>query len=488
MSEKKVGCISLEMNQKCLNKLIETFGEGVHTNDVDKVFVICRDSLISQFKEECMKIGNVRTAINMMHTYCAEGLDLEQKKWNNDLEKQKKIDAKMVCRRFFSELPNLKLCESNTTDKQEVLNNLFNLSVALSYLSQEQYTFYLNGNKGFQIEILRDCFSFTMNDEALIQKNSLLADNLPFDYLKGAVKSIDRIDDFINKTIDVYGEPASELYNVIFHDDNSMLIIDLTFIFKNYRGDEFLQGWVLKKNDDSVLRFYKSPHTAERSRNRPIFKLIIDDEIHYITTPYIFWEAMNEIVFNQLPFAKKPEEWKNEQIISYANGLKNKHDSLLDDEVQMVLENNQYLFLRNKKSIDNIDLIYEKSNVSKRNVGEIDFIIIDTHHGTVYVTDTKFIRTKYDFAAFGADSAKFEQDYNEQLYVKYQWVCEHLQNLQKEINDSIDISDFSVDLFFITNAPSFARFFSKYPIIPVAELKDFLKTQSEKIVVPKTIE
>lgn len=478
-----VGCIALEMNQKCLNKLIETFGEGVYTNDVDKAFVICRDSLISQFKEGCKRIVNVETAIEIIRTYCELGLKLEENTWN-EMQTHRIIDVKMMCKCIFSELPNLRLYNNGIPDDQSVVPNLLSLSVALSYLSQEQYSFYLNRNSGFQIEILKDCFSFTMIDNAFIQKNYQLADSLSYDYLKGTVEKIDGIRDFSKKMIEIYGEPASELFNIIY-EDNPCEIIDLSSLFEKFKENEFLQGLLLRKNEDSMLQLYKSPHTVEKSRTRPIFQLNIDSQAYYLTSRYLFWEAMNEIVYNQFPFAIKPKEWKNKQLVNYVNGLKNKHDSLLDDEVQKILENNNYLFLRNKKSIDCIDLIHEKSNISDRNVGEIDFIIIDSKHKTIYVTDTKYIKTKYHFAAFGNDVSKFENEYNEQLSVKFQWICEHLQNLQREIRNSVDISKYSVDIFFITNAPSFARFFSKYPIIPVAELKEFLKTQSEKIVLNK---
>lgn len=233
-----VGCIALEMNQKCLNKLIETFGEGVYTNDVDKAFVICRDSLISQFKEGCKRIVNVETAIEIIRTYCKLGLKLEENTWN-EMQTHRIIDVKMMCKCIFSELPNLRLYNNGIPDDQSVVPNLLSLSVALSYLSQEQYSFYLNRNSGFQIEILKDCFSFTMIDNAFIQKNYQLADSLSYDYLKGTVEKIDGIRDFSKKMIEIYGEPASELFNIIY-EDNPCEIIDLSSLFEKFKENEFL--------------------------------------------------------------------------------------------------------------------------------------------------------------------------------------------------------------------------------------------------------
>ncbi|MDD4033578.1 MAG: hypothetical protein PHS48_10085, partial [Bacteroidales bacterium] len=125
----------------------------------------------------------------------------------------------------------------------------------------------------------------------------------------------------------------------------------------------------------------------------------------------------------------------------------------------------------------NINLVEEKSINPSKNVGEIDFIIIDTNKSKVYVCDCKYIKTKYDFASFYLDKESFTKKggYNEKITYKLMWVKSHINDVVKDMNLKVDVSSYSFDGFFITNTFVYYGLTSLYPIIPLKWLSNYFE-------------
>jgi hypothetical protein len=498
-------------NRLCTDQLKLSFEIGIHTNscDVEKAFFICRDILIQEFESECTKITTTYSAFSFLSSYSAVSLKMQNENINN-VEIPHNIIFKRLCKYVFSELTKRNLIWSSMNEIDDKLTDkLMHLTDSLFKLSQEQYCFYMNDNKGFQLELLDDCCAFTLNDDQLVEKQNSISKQITPYFFKGSVGEDSHIEEFQTATIKAFGEAAASFYDFIFNPTGNVFIdaeqiteqefiklvsqpspktvspesiIDLTSLYSQYPNNCFLNGLLLKKENVSMLKTYKNPHTANRSRYRPILQLCINGILHYVTTPFLVYESLDELILNQMPFASLPNEWKtNKEMVDFVNGWKNMHDKWLDDKVQEYLEKGKYVFLRNRKAIDGIDLEKEPSSIIGRNVGEIDFIIVDTNRPKIFVTDTKYIKTKYDFASFGEDKSKFTQGkkpYNEQLFIKYEWIKSNLLHLQKDLQKDgtiLELANYSVDLFFITNAPSYYSFYSKYPIIPVDKLITYLE-------------
>lgn len=497
-------------NKLCTDNLKLNFKIGIHTNsnDVDKAFIICRDTLIQEFESECKNITTTFSAFSFLRTYSIISTKPKDCTANpKDIEKN--IVAKRMCKNVFSELTKNNLVYSPINEIDDLLSDkLMCLIDSLFYLSQDQHSFYLNNNKGFQLDLFEDCCAFTLYDEGLALKQQEISKQVGPDYFQGSIGDECHIIDFMKATIEAFGNVASRFYNKVFNDNSPIFIdadklsepeffkllsqplqrsnspdriIDLTELYKEFPNDCFLNGFLLRREDVSMLESYKHPQSAKRSRYRPILQLCIDGEQYCITTPYMVSEALSEHITNQLPFASLPCEWKqNKEISEFAKEWKNLHDKWLDDEVQKILELNKLVFLRNKKAIDGVNLEEEPSSVKCRNIGEIDFIVVDTKKQKISVIDTKFIKTKYNPASFGDDKSKFTQGkkpYEEQLFIKFEWIQNNLEHLQKELKRegiTIYINKYAVDLFFITNAPTYYSFFSTYPIIPVNDLSRYL--------------
>lgn len=185
-------------------------------------------------------------------------------------------------------------------------------------------------------------------------------------------------------------------------------IIDITSLFFKYPNNPFLNGLTLRREETNLSRTLKNPNYPHRIRFRPIIELHIDNNICYVTTSQLVFEALDEQISNLIPFNILPEEWKsNELIKNFGKNWKNQHDKWLDDEVENILNKSGYYLLRNITGIDGINIVKTPAVIPNKNVGEIDFIIIDETKRTVYVVDTKCIKVKKQHACISEDKSKF---------------------------------------------------------------------------------
>lgn len=498
-------------NELCTNVLKQEFTSGIYTKeeDVDRAFEICRDVLISEFEKECTRLNTIQYVKELLRIYSSLSSELSISNSIGNKTKETIVIIKKMCKNVFGEITKYNLEDNSKTVFDNILiDRIMHISDSLLRLSQENYLFYIINNSGFQLELLDDRFAFTMYDKEVCEKFNDIARNIPIDYFRGMVSCEHLIEEFKDKSIEAFGDVASEFYDIIFFDDSPIIIddnefteedfisllsspseckssperiVDLTELVNKYPNNPFLQGLTLCRNNVNMTGTYTHPHKYNRSRFKPILQILVNGITKYITTTYLIFEALSEYISNQLPFGLLPTEWEgNVEMKRYAKNQSNKHDKWLEDAVETVLAESGYAFCRNIESIDNIALLKASTSISGKNVGEIDFIIIDAKKRNISIVDCKYLKTKSDFANFGDDKSKFtkgKQPYEQRLILKYEWVkgnFTHLQNELKNRRIDIDILGFSTDLFFITNAPTYYGFFSKYPIIPISQLRDHL--------------
>lgn len=115
----------------------------------------------------------------------------------------------------------------------------------------------------------------------------------------------------------------------------------------------------------------------------------------------MFQEAIEEICGNLLPFQVIPNEWASNQIIiNFAKKLFQEHDKWLERLCCSVIEAKKLPYKRNVKALNNVSLEKAVAHIGtkcypNRNVGEIDFIVIDKSTQIIYVIDAKHIKTRY---------------------------------------------------------------------------------------------
>src|SRR5574344_833040 len=216
-------------------------------------------------------------------------------------------------------------------------------------------------------------------------------------------------------------------------------------------------------------------------------ELTVDGCKKYFSTSFMFEEAINEHVTNQIPFNILPKEWKEIlEFKEYTKQQNEKRATWIEDYLEAILKKNSLSYLRNIKSINDKDLDKEPA-VNGGNVGEIDFIVVDHNHKKLYVIECKCLKSYYDFPSFSLDKEKFEgaknkersdkKSYNNQLRCKFDWVSKNLQDVRAELErNAINLLDasYTVDCLFLTDSKSYYSLFSEYNILSRGEIENYL--------------
>lgn len=259
-----------------------------------------------------------------------------------------------------------------------------------------------------------------------------------------------------------------------------------TNLYNKYSQPSFLKGLILTGDDTNLETAIRKPYNPNcRTRFRPIIRFNIDGRYHYISTPQLCQEAIEELVFNMLPFNELPNEWKNNSNMKqYAKFLFDEHDKWLEDPIENLFIRKGMHYFRNIKAINNISLEKAKAYIgnveySNKKVGEIDFITIDESKRTIYVIDAKLMKTRYHFQSFTLDKNHFIGDtgYEKKLLFKIDWVSKHLSDVSKAAK--IDCSGYQICGFFVTETFIYHSLHSQLPIIPISDLETYLTTKDK---------
>lgn len=268
---------------------------------------------------------------------------------------------------------------------------------------------------------------------------------------------------------------------------NSMFDADAEQARMLYRG--------LTLSRDNKLPLFdlvSKPQTMYRYLYRPILIWNIEGEDFAIVAMNGFRESIIQLTTNAIPWGKAPDEWmQNECFKKYVHSKEDDHDKWLDDEVQKRLEDAGLHFFRNITSISS------KSgaiSLNKKEVGEIDFVVINHEQKKIFVADCKHLQGRYDMITQRNDYSNFtkgKKPYNKQIENKVKWVHDNLESLNYHYikvygTDNPEILTYRIEGIFIINTPTFYMFNSDYRIYTVDVVVDVIKgnlVDPEKLIV-----
>lgn len=243
-------------------------------------------------------------------------------------------------------------------------------------------------------------------------------------------------------------------------------------------AENFYNGLTLNKENKLSLKdsVYKV-NSMERHFFRPILEISQNGKRRQLIGIEKWGESITVLATNNFQWNKAPDEWK--QNICFQQYLERKsaeHDSLLEDEVVKILNENQIPFFRNITSFSD-----GKNSVSINiaGVGEIDFIWLDTKRNKIVVADCKYNRARYDMIAFSADYSNFKDSYEKKIANKVKWIDEnrnivykHFEKQFPELN--IDIEQYEVEELFIINTPTFYMYMNRVNTVSFFNLDEFI--------------
>jgi hypothetical protein len=463
--------------------------------DIEVACKKCICLLVKEFEGECKKISTTNEVAFILSFYSALNIN------KNRYSYIERVIYSKMCKYLFGELTKLHIKSGEIKIDENFISRLYAITKLISNFSQRLYQCYLDYVSYFQLEIYESYYEITTRSQDYASMQDRLKQIVESDALKGkGINNDSQLSDFFCCAQRCFGQVVTDFQDVIINTDDVIVdcnhlnfdnfvklidyngvmpnnTVDLTTLFRKYPDNTFLDGLTLSSVNVDLLRSVHKPHDiSKRSRFRPIIAINVDGVLRYISTPFMAFEAFSELIANQIPFGLIPNEWeKNPEIVEYTKIQKEKHDKLLEDPVEKIIRDKNFLCLRNKKSINNINLEKEKAINPEKNVGEIDFIIVDINKNKVYVCDCKYIKTKYDFASFCVDKNSFnkENGYDERLGYKLVWVKSHFNDVAKEMNLDFEISTYTFEGLFITYTFVYYGLSSPYPIIPLKWLSNY---------------
>lgn len=432
---------------------------------------------------------------------------------------QSKIAFKHLCKSIFSLVPKLRLNSNASSIFPQYGDAHISVIMDIHYYMMELSQFYgilitYQSEVGVLI-VSDDDWTFHFIDDFIYNLNCRFQQAVT----KGALgKYCD--DDFVGESFidsyrnvfkDVEGKIYERIFNVNFFYDCDNLseqefcnivlgnapqrgIIDVTDIVINNRDNPCIKGLVFDETHSDLFMALTKPHNRNfRTRFRPFIQIFIDDRQAYLTTQSLYFEAISEIGCGQYAHNELPEEWSNiQELKKSAKNIFKKHSDCLEENIASLLNGN-YNYLKNVTSLSNTScknapIIIDGKQIPKKTVGEIDFIIIDDEHKTVYVADAKFLKPTFFYPSFAADADKFRKEggYEDKLSYKINWVSMNIPLLCRHLKRK-DIITYTVKGFFITDNLVYYSLMSKYPIVPISNLITYIKTMDRFCSLPQAI-
>jgi len=242
---------------------------------------------------------------------------------------------------------------------------------------------------------------------------------------------------------------------------------------------KFFKGLTLDKtNKMELLDLACKPYKLNRYIYKPIIIWNIEGGDYALFGKSSWAEAFIQYATNAIPWGKAPSEWLESRCFKeYVHTKENDHDRWLDDEVENILSSNNIPYDRNVVSISHQS---GRTRIDVKDLGEIDFIIISRNSKKVLITDSKHLLGRYDIANQRNDYNVFtngRKPYNRTMEKKVKWfkgnlgiVNEHFQSIYPD--ESIDLTEYSVEGIFIINTPTFYMYNSEFRIYTIDQVKD----------------
>lgn len=200
-------------------------------------------------------------------------------------------------------------------------------------------------------------------------------------------------------------------------------------------AEDYYSGLTISKRNklttkDSVLK----AHSLERYFYRPILELNIDSEDRVLVSFDKVSESIVSLSINAINWNKAPHEWmKNKKFKQFIQNKAALHDKILEDHIENILKNNNIYYDRNVISLKPLNGPQVRIDIP--DVGEIDFIYLDTKYHLIVVADSKYHVTRYDMMAHRADFSNFVNEYEPKLQNKINYLSSHKKLIEEHFEN-----------------------------------------------------
>jgi hypothetical protein len=244
-------------------------------------------------------------------------------------------------------------------------------------------------------------------------------------------------------------------------------------------AERFYSGLTLTNGNklpvkDAVYRV----NSMDRYFFRPILEITQNGSPRHLIGREKWAESIVVLATNNFQWNKAPAEWKeNTCFQDYLEQKSEEHDSLLENEVEKILQENSIYFFRNITSLTD-GKTTKTLNIA--GVGEIDFIWVDIKRKRIVVADCKYNRARYDMISFSADDTNFRGSYEKKIHGKSQWVDDNKVFVLKYFmhlfpSSDLDTEEYKVEELFIINTPTLYMYLNRVNTVCFFNLVEFMK-------------
>lgn len=244
-------------------------------------------------------------------------------------------------------------------------------------------------------------------------------------------------------------------------------------------ANTFYEGLTISRLNKLTLEAaILKPYSMQRYFFRPILIFIVGGEPRALVGQEKFTESIVILATNAIHWGALPPEWLQIPCMQeFVNKKGLEHDRVLEDKIEEILIEEEFLFCRNLKSFKR--LTGGNFRIDNALAGEIDFIVVNQETMSIFVCDTKYNRARYEIVGFRNDYSNFTKDYEPQLKKKFDWISANIPIVQEHLrivynNPDLDLSGFSVKAIFFINTPTFYMFNGTYPAVTLNRIRDFL--------------
>jgi hypothetical protein len=239
-------------------------------------------------------------------------------------------------------------------------------------------------------------------------------------------------------------------------------------------AESFYGGLSLTRaNKKTLIRTVRKPYQMDRYLFRPILVYKVSNINKVVVSKAKIQESLVIIATNAIHWTELTSEWKkNPCMLGFIQKKAAEHDKLLEDRIEEIVADVPYLLCRNitKLRDGNGQFVDFEADC-----GEIDFIVVNEQTQTIFVTDAKYNRARYDAVGFRNEYSTFKDEYEPKLRKKLDWISRHKELLVAHLNhkygrNDIDLTNFSIDAAFLINTPTFYMFNGKFKAIPLYQL------------------
>lgn len=243
---------------------------------------------------------------------------------------------------------------------------------------------------------------------------------------------------------------------------------------------QFYDGLSLSKdNKMTILNCILKPYSTERYLFRPLLIYNIEGVKRAFISKNKLAESIYVLASNAILWNTLPNNWlQNVKMQKFINRKGDEHDKLLEDEFQKALQMNNFKFARNVKSLKTSTP--NNFNINNHLCGEIDFIILNEKQNLVIVADSKYNKARYEGVGYRTDYSNFKNKYEPQLSKKVQWIEQNLPIVESHFRKTYNKPDFSIKNYsvigvFFINTPTFYMYNSKFIVITVSKINQYLQ-------------